>query len=159
MRIRTSATNSVSACSSSSSSSCLCSSNSTISNLSLASSSNSSSSYFPKSSNSSSVRCEGIDLLIKAVYYVAGSAVGVPYIQRRVIRRRKRALTFSHLMVCELFKTAKGEEEDKEQEKRKINSEDNDDSKLKKRRRRAMALPIRYQDSVLLHPWKPISRG
>ncbi|GMH11307.1 hypothetical protein Nepgr_013148 [Nepenthes gracilis] len=144
-----SAKNSVSSCSSSSSSSssyvsCI---NSTICTHSLAASSNSSS-FYPSQS-----RCEGLDLLVKAAYYVSGSAVGVPYFQKRVIRRRKRALKFSNLIFSNCSRDKK-ESHDKKERGRE--SEINDDSEQMKQRR-AMALPSKYQDSVLLYPWKPRS--
>ncbi|KAK9691732.1 hypothetical protein RND81_09G215400 [Saponaria officinalis] len=65
----------------------------------VSSPSSSSSSTSSSSSFSPSRRCEGLDLLVKAVYHVAGSVVGVPYIQRRVIRRRKPALRFDNLVI------------------------------------------------------------
>ncbi|GMH07812.1 hypothetical protein Nepgr_009652 [Nepenthes gracilis] len=156
MRTRRSATNCGSVCSSSSSS-CFSSTNSTISSYSLASSSNSTSSSLINSANLNPNRCEGLDLLVKAVYYVAGSAVGVPYVQRRVITRRKKALRFSNLIVSELFKTAEEEKESEKEEKAKKQTEINENSE-KKRQRRAMALPSKFQDSVL-HPWSLRNRG
>ncbi|GAB4855386.1 hypothetical protein Ancab_024009 [Ancistrocladus abbreviatus] len=164
MRIRRSNAQSVSACSSPSFT--FCSTNSTISSHSLASSSNSTSSYFLNSSHAFPSRCEGLDLLVKAVYYVAGSAVGVPYIQRRVIRRRKRALCFSNLIVTvkdgeQADPPQEQEEEEGEKLKRENEIDDyvNLEQQKKRQRRRAMALPSKYQDSVVLHPWKPRYRG
>ncbi|KAL6995953.1 hypothetical protein U1Q18_006091 [Sarracenia purpurea var. burkii] len=45
-----------------------------------------------------------VDLLIKAIHHVpAGSAVGIPYIQRRVIGGRRRAQRFNRLIITQLF--------------------------------------------------------
>ncbi|XAR63587.1 hypothetical protein NMG60_11023576 [Bertholletia excelsa] len=135
MRIRNSyPMNSVSAASTSSSSSS--SLHSWITIYSIASSTDSSSSSSPwKSSSPCSTRCEGLDLLVKAIHHVcAGSVVGVPYIQRRVIRRRRRAQRFSKLVVTnnnQILKENEGRE--------KPNS-------TVKRQRRVMALPSKYQD-------------
>ncbi|CAA0816759.1 Unknown protein [Striga hermonthica] len=65
---------------------------------------------FTAAGGSSTHRCRGLDLLVKAIHQVdAGSAVGVPYIQRRVtIRRRRRLrrdLEFGVLALgCEFFR-------------------------------------------------------
>ncbi|GAA0185823.1 hypothetical protein LIER_33111 [Lithospermum erythrorhizon] len=71
---------------------------------SLASSSiDSSSSSIPSTSSTSSPKCAGLDLLVKAIYQVTfGSVIGVPYIQKRVIRRRSKRsknLIFDHTML------------------------------------------------------------
>ncbi|GFP79150.1 hypothetical protein PHJA_000058500 [Phtheirospermum japonicum] len=54
----------------------------------------------------SSPRCQGLDLLVKAIHQVtAGSVVGVPYIQRRVTirrRRRRRCMEFDAFLFDEL---------------------------------------------------------
>ncbi|KAA8544891.1 hypothetical protein F0562_019714 [Nyssa sinensis] len=114
---------------------------------SIASSIDSSSSARSHSSTSPT-RCEGLDLLVKAIHHVsAGSVVGVPYIQRKVIRRRRRALRFNKLVITELFKREE-EEEDRENEGLP------ESNSMSKRQRRVMALPSKYQDSVL-QPWKP----
>ncbi|KAA8537039.1 hypothetical protein F0562_029517 [Nyssa sinensis] len=114
-----------------------------------------SSSSVPSDSSCFSTRCEGLDLLVKAIHHVsARSVVGVPYIQRRVIRRRRRARRFNKLIITELFNQEEEEEEEEEREKEgqpELNS-------LSKRHRRVMALPSKYQDSVL-KPWKPATRG
>ncbi|CAI9097363.1 OLC1v1033765C1 [Oldenlandia corymbosa var. corymbosa] len=84
-----------------SSSSASSSSSITVNSL-LASSIDSSSSssadppYLSSTSATSEKRCQGLDLLVKAIHLVtAGSVVGVPYIQRRVVQRRRRALKFN----------------------------------------------------------------
>lgn len=113
-------------------------------------------------SNSSSrstgceTRCEGLDLLVKAVYYVAGSMVGVPFTQRRVItrRRRRRTLVFNNFTINEIFKK---EEQDEEEEKVKKADKEAEAKSKSKRKNRVMALPLKYQDSVL-QPWKRQSR-
>ncbi|KAG5539328.1 hypothetical protein RHGRI_019780 [Rhododendron griersonianum] len=104
-------------------------------------------------SSSSSTRCEGLDLLVKAIHHVAtgGSIVGVPYIQRRsVIRRRRRS---NYLRFTQLFVTdGVGIEE------REKGEGSGSEPKLKKQRRRVMALPSKYHDSVL-QPWRLRSRS
>ncbi|KAF7137302.1 hypothetical protein RHSIM_Rhsim07G0074400 [Rhododendron simsii] len=103
--------------------------------------------------SSSSTRCEGLDLLVKAIHHVAtgGSIVGVPYIQRRsVIRRRRRS---NYLRFTQLFVTdGVGIEEIKK------GKGSGSEPKLKKQRRRVMALPSKYHDSVL-EPWRLRSRS
>uniref|UniRef100_A0A7C8YYD6 Uncharacterized protein n=1 Tax=Opuntia streptacantha TaxID=393608 RepID=A0A7C8YYD6_OPUST len=143
MRIRRSAASSVfpspalssSPSSCSSSSSCFSSSSthtrSTISAHSLSSSSNSTSS----SSSFSLIhrpRCQGLDLLVKAVYHVAGSVVGVPYIQKRVIRRRKRAVRFSNLVIS----SEKEEREFQNGEEGEVFDANTDEHKKQRRRSR-----------------------
>nr|GMD03808.1 uncharacterized protein LOC109182327 [Ipomoea batatas] len=132
MRIRKSVPNSPSSSFSSSS----------LTTNSLASSTDSSSSapfHFP-SSSSSPARCRGLDLLVKAIHQVTvGSAVGFPYIQKRVVRRRRRALCFDKLSITQVkigkpTSSALGKES--------------------QRRRRSMAVPSKYQDSVL-QSWRP----
>ncbi|KAJ8452470.1 hypothetical protein Cgig2_000059 [Carnegiea gigantea] len=143
MRIRRSAPSSISP---SSLSSCSSSSGfssspySTISSQSLSSSSNSTFSFFSLSPNQ---RCEGLDLLVKAVYHVAGSVVGVPYIQRRVIRRRKPAIRFRSFVIG-LARENENEDEDKGQV-----FDSNVQVHKKKQRRRS----IKYPNSVL-QSWK-----
>lgn len=84
----------------------------------------------------------------------AGSVVGVPYIQRRVVRRRRRrrALEFNALILNQFLVFEKGESqvELKKRGSTKARS-------MSKRQKRGMPLPSKYQDSVL-HPLKPKSR-
>ncbi|KAL6989466.1 hypothetical protein U1Q18_015215 [Sarracenia purpurea var. burkii] len=145
MRIRKFLASSVSAASTSSAS--LSSLRSSITNNSfnsITSSKDSSSSTQPNSL-SSSTRCEGLDLLIKAIHHVsAGSAVGVPYIQRRVIRRRRRAQRFNRLIITQLF----NEDDDVETEERETKGRSEPNS-IRKHKRRVMALPFKYHDSIL----------
>uniref|UniRef100_A0A5B7BWE3 Uncharacterized protein n=1 Tax=Davidia involucrata TaxID=16924 RepID=A0A5B7BWE3_DAVIN len=146
MRIRKFSMNSVSAVSATTSF------HSSITTHSIASSTDSSSSA-PSDSSPSPTRCEGLDLLVKAIHHVsAGSVVGVPYIQRRVIRRRRRALRFNKLVITELFK-----QEDEEEEDERENEGEPESNSMSKRQRRVMALPTKYHDSVL-QPWKPCTR-
>lgn len=178
MRIRRSTTSSispsptVSPSSCSSSSSCFSSStttttHSTISTHSLTSSSNSTSSSSSPSlslslSSKSNRRCQGLDLLVKAVYYVAGSVVGVPYIQRRVIRRRKPALRFANLVI-----NNNSEHVDLDVDEQVIDCSSSKPipmpkPKNKQKRRSkgagAGAIPLKYHDS-LLQSWKPSDRS
>ncbi|KAH7863419.1 hypothetical protein Vadar_017246 [Vaccinium darrowii] len=116
-----------------------------------ASSTDSSTSSHAPSSASSSTRCVGLDLLVKAIHHVAtgGSIVGVPYIQRRsVIRRRRRS---NYLGFNQLFVTGNMGSEERAKGS-------GSEPKLKKQRRRVMALPSKYQDSVL-QPWRLRSRS
>ncbi|CAO2837041.1 unnamed protein product [Amaranthus hypochondriacus] len=135
----------------SSSSSCFSSSttHSTISTHSLISSSNSTSSSHSSLSLSSNRRCQGLDLLVKAVYYVAGSVVGVPYIQKRVIRRRKPALTFTNLVINSDEFEVHLDDQDVDcnlvVQKNKIKKKGN----LNKQKKRSKAIPLKYHDSVL----------
>ncbi|KAL8166652.1 hypothetical protein V2J09_008151 [Rumex salicifolius] len=128
-------------------------SHSSSSSVTSSSSSSSSSSCCFSSSGSSnsapSARCEGLDLLVKAIYCVAsGSTVAVPYIQRRVIRRRKPAIRFSQLIITESKKRGEAESKNGEIE---LNFEG---LRRMKTRRAKLALPSKYNDSVL-HEWKP----
>ncbi|KAK2965070.1 hypothetical protein RJ639_029525 [Escallonia herrerae] len=124
------------------------SSHSSITTHSFASSTDSSLSVAPSSSHylspsSSPTRCQGLNLLVKAIHHVtAGSVVGVPYIQRRVIRRRRAAMRFNNLIITEVFREQRG---------------GGGKETKTKREKRAMALPSKYQDSVL-QPWKTRSR-
>ncbi|KNA19517.1 hypothetical protein SOVF_060530 [Spinacia oleracea] len=170
MRIRRSAPSSVSpspAPSSCSSSSSCFSSHSTISTHSPTSSSSNSAttSSSATAANATVNRCHGLDLLVKAVYYVAGSVVGVPYIQRRVIRRRKPALRFTNLVI----NSDQLELTDLVDDDRVIDctsdlvetTNKKDISKNKKNKkpvkRRSKAVPLKYNDSVL-QSWKPSDR-
>ncbi|CAH9086988.1 unnamed protein product [Cuscuta europaea] len=116
------------------------SSSSSITTNSLASSTDSSSSA-PIPYPSIPSRCRGLDLLVKAIHQVtAGSAVGFPYIQKRVIRRRRRAVCFDKLciMIADPKSSLLGRDR-------------------RKRRRAIASLPSKYQDSVL-QSWRPKSR-
>lgn len=107
----------------------------------------------PSSScHNSTARCEGLDLLVMAVHYLAGSIVGVPFAQKRVVRRRKRAVKFNNLIISGVFCG-------KEDEKRECKEDPNFgfDSKPT-REKRVMALPSKYRDSVL-QPWKRRNRN
>ncbi|KAF3666995.1 hypothetical protein CQW23_19917 [Capsicum baccatum] len=137
MRIRKPIPNSPSSSSSSSSSSSLFTFSSLTDN-SLASSIDSSSSTSSSTSSSITHRCQGLDLLVKAIHQVTdGSIVGVPYIQKRVItRRRRRVLSFESFFLK--------------------------DGLLNKRqqRKRLKTVPTKYQDSELIQSlkMKPKSR-
>ncbi|KAG9452560.1 hypothetical protein H6P81_005464 [Aristolochia fimbriata] len=113
----------------------------------------------PCESNSSSsfadckARCEGLDLLVEAVLHVTAPAIcNISFAQRKVVRRAKRALRFERAAVGGLGE----EEEDTEAKKGKEDREIEVISKPK-RRKRVMALPSKYQDSVL-QPWKRSTR-
>ncbi|OIT07496.1 hypothetical protein A4A49_15412 [Nicotiana attenuata] len=141
MRIRKPTPNSSSSPSSSSLSSSSSSSSysfSSLTNNSLASSTDSSSSA-PSTSTCTTTRCQGLDLLVKAIHLVtAGSVVGVPYIQKRVItRRRRRIFSFDSLFIAEI--KCKGSELPKRQQ----------------RKQRLKSVPTKYQDSVLIQSSKP----
>ncbi|MCL7048106.1 hypothetical protein MKW94_019632 [Papaver nudicaule] len=108
-------------------------------------------------------RCEGLDLLVKAVVHVAGCFLVVPFTQKRVIRRRKRNLSLS--FVTDFIKNhqeqeQEDEDEDEEvveiQEKKQKQKQKKKGKQTKviskpKRKKRVMALPSKYNDSVL-HP-------
>ncbi|OVA08633.1 hypothetical protein BVC80_1619g20 [Macleaya cordata] len=138
---------------------------SSISTFSLVPSASSTNSLVSFSSNCSSsidyeTRCEGLDLLVKAVLHVAGSVLVVPFTQRRVIRRRKRAFRFCNSFVTEFGE--KKEEREDEQEQEQEEREKGEEKQMKgerieviskpKKRKRVMALPTKYHDSVL-QPW------
>ncbi|KAF5183732.1 hypothetical protein FRX31_026680 [Thalictrum thalictroides] len=93
-------------------------------------------------------RCEGLDLLIKAVLHVAGSVLVVPFTQRRVIRRRKRACKFTKI---EFIKKPQEDEQNEEEEDEEIDVILNDN-----KRKREMSFP-KYHDSVI-QPWKRCTR-
>ncbi|KAI3887253.1 hypothetical protein MKX03_023463 [Papaver bracteatum] len=112
-------------------------------------------------------RCEGLDLLVKAVVHVAGCFLVVPFTQRRVIRRRKRNLSFFKSFVTDFIKNQDEEdeiqeeeededveikEEKKQKQKKKKGKQMKGISKSKRKKKRVMALPSKYNDSVL-HPW------
>lgn len=79
-------------------------------------------------------------------YVVAGSVVGVPYIQRRVIRRRKRASCYSNLIVGGPLNS-------------EVKLEDGGDQEMeggkRKRRKNMSGKPWKLQDSVVYQSWKP----
>lgn len=111
----------------------------------------------PSSSNSSSStnqnsRCEGLDLLLKAVLHLKEPVFfGVPFTQKKVIRRRKRALRFK--------KTLKPKtDKDNDKKLTKIKKETRIEViSNPEREKRLKALPSKYQDSVL-QPWKRRTR-
>lgn len=78
--------------------------------------------------------------------------MGVPYIQRRVVRRRKAALKFNGLILSRFQGLNEGseQEETKQQMRSKTRS-------MSKRQSRAMEFPPKYQDSVI-QPWRPRTR-
>ncbi|CDP06832.1 unnamed protein product [Coffea canephora] len=131
-----------------------CSSSSITAN-SLASSIDSSSSSTPPnfcpissgiSASSSSKRCQGLDLLVKAIHLVtAGSVVGVPYIQRRVVRRRKAAVKFNHGLILSKFQVLNREPEEEEM----MNQVKSRTRSMSRRQSRAVGFPSKHQDSVL----------
>ncbi|KAK9735272.1 hypothetical protein RND81_04G195100 [Saponaria officinalis] len=99
-------------------------------------------------------RCIGLDLLVKAVYHVAGSVVGVPYIQRRVIRRRKPVIRFNHLLLTPTDDDHPQIEEQHDDHEIDCNCDvDNGEliivGEIMKQRRRSKVVPLKYQDSVL----------
>ncbi|KAL2461028.1 Uncharacterized protein Adt_44448 [Abeliophyllum distichum] len=124
-----------------------CSSSSSITINSSVSSQDSSNSCLFSSTSITTRRCHGLDLLVKAIHQVTdGSVVGYPYIQRRVmIRRRRRELKFDGFTITELLKEG-NEHNDKKKVSKKGKS-------AMKRHKRIMGFPSKYHDS-LLQPWK-----
>ncbi|KAI3973006.1 hypothetical protein MKX01_019664 [Papaver californicum] len=112
-------------------------------------------------------RCEGLDLLVKAVVHVAGCFLVVPFTQRRVIRRRKRNLSFFKSFVTDFIKNQEEEIQEEEDEEVEIKEEKQKQKQKKgkqmkviskpKRKKRVMALPSKYNDSVS-HPWIKTTR-
>ncbi|KAI3734545.1 hypothetical protein L6452_14016 [Arctium lappa] len=93
---------------------------------------------FSSSQSPSPSRCFGLNLLVKAIHQVtAGSVVGVPYIQRRNLTRRRRPLQFNNLILTttELLSKSGSRSESK--------------SKAKRQRRVNITMPSKYRDSVL----------
>ncbi|KAJ0841641.1 hypothetical protein HanPSC8_Chr14g0632741 [Helianthus annuus] len=134
--------------SSSSSSSPNSPSHSSITLHSLLASSTDSSSSYPSSSSSSPSRCFGLNLLVKAIHQVtAGSVVGVPYIQRRILTRRRRPTHFNNLIITT-------------QSKPKPKSKSKSKSKVESRRQRRVnvTMPSKFRDSVL-QPLTPKRRS
>ncbi|KAI3816895.1 hypothetical protein L1987_10680 [Smallanthus sonchifolius] len=115
---------------------------------SLLSSSIDSSSSFQ---SSSPTRCLGLNLLVKAIHQVtAGSVVGVPYIQKRIITRRRRPLQFNNLILATTQLLSKSESRSRSRSKPK--------SKARRQRRVNMTMPSKYRDSVL-QPLTPKRRS
>ncbi|KAI3730243.1 hypothetical protein L1987_61412 [Smallanthus sonchifolius] len=113
---------------------------------SLLSSSIDSSSSFQ---SSSPTRCLGLNLLVKAIHQVtAGSVVGVPYIQKRIITRRRRPLQFNNLILATTQLLSKSESRSRSKPK----------SKARRQRRVNMTMPSKYRDSVL-QPLTPKRRS
>ncbi|MFS7952177.1 hypothetical protein Hanom_Chr07g00603941 [Helianthus anomalus] len=111
----------------------------------LASSTDSSSSY-PSSSSSSLSRCFGLNLLVKAIHQVtAGSVVGVLYIQRRILTRRRRPTHFNNLIIATQSKP-----KSKSKSKSKVES--------RRHRRVNVTMPSKFRDSVL-QPLTPKRRS
>ncbi|KAI3951972.1 hypothetical protein MKW92_049811 [Papaver armeniacum] len=107
-------------------------------------------------------RCEGLDLLVKAVVHVAGC----------FLVKKKRNLSFFKSFVTDFIKNQDEEEEIQEEEEEDEDVEIKEEKKQKqkkkkgkqmkgiskpKRKKRVMALPSKYNDSVL-HPWIRTSR-
>ncbi|KAK9064004.1 hypothetical protein SSX86_017876 [Deinandra increscens subsp. villosa] len=115
----------------------------------LTSSIDSSSSSFQ--SSSSPTRCFGLNLLVKAIHHVtAGSVVGVPYIQKRIVTRRRRPLQFNNLILATTELLSQSESRSKPNLKLKPKSKSKSKPKANKRQRRVhMAMPSKYRDSVL----------
>ncbi|KAD7479834.1 hypothetical protein E3N88_02970 [Mikania micrantha] len=120
----------------------------------LASSTDSSSSLQSSSfqpSSSSPSRCFGLNLLVKAIHQVtAGSVVGVPYIQRRILTRRRRPIHFNNLIISTTDLLLRSASES--------NSKPKSKQKTKRQRRVSMTMPSKYRDSVL-QPLTPKRRS
>lgn len=87
-------------------------------------------------------RCFGLNLLVKAIHQVtAGSVVGVPYIQRRIVIRRRRPLQFNNLILTTTELLSKSGSTSMPKSKSK--------SKAKRQRRVNMTMPSKYRDSIL----------
>ncbi|KAL7589206.1 hypothetical protein Lser_V15G36558 [Lactuca serriola] len=124
--------------SSSSSSNSQSQSHSSITTHSLLASSIDSSSFQSPSPS----RCFGLNLLVKAIHQVtAGSVVGVPYIQRRIVIRRRRPLQFNNLLLTTTELLSKSGSRSRSKLKPK--------PKAKRQRRVNMTMPSKYRDSVL----------
>ncbi|KAL4575351.1 hypothetical protein LXL04_022193 [Taraxacum kok-saghyz] len=122
--------------SSSSSSNSQSQSHSSISTHSLLASSIDSSSFQTPSHS----RCFGLNLLVKAIHQVtAGSVVGVPYIQRRIVIRRRRPLQFTNLILTTTELLSKSGSGSRSKAK----------PKAKRQRRVNVTMPSKYRDSVL----------
>ncbi|CAM8894348.1 unnamed protein product [Rhodiola kirilowii] len=126
-------------------------------------SSSNSTAIFSSSSATAYIRCEGLDLLAKAVQYVDGCVIGVPIVQKRVLIRRRRraaAYAFSDFVVNELFNNSGGgggseAETDEMMIKPRISVRI--PISKEKRQRRVMAVPLKYKDS-LVQPGKRQTR-
>ncbi|KAL7126317.1 hypothetical protein ABFS83_14G178200 [Erythranthe nasuta] len=105
--------------------------------------------------STSSHRCHGLNLLVKAIHQVtAGSAVGVPYIQRRVTirrRRRLRGLEFDSYVLDELpqRKMVRIRKRVNNNNNNKIGKNENKKKKKKKKQTKDL---IGIKDSIL-QPW------
>ncbi|CAI9273252.1 unnamed protein product [Lactuca saligna] len=111
----------------------------------VASSTDSSSSFQSSFPSSSPSRCFGLNLLVKAIHQVtAGSVVGVPYIQRRILTRRRRPIQFNNLILTTTDLLSKSRSKSK--------------PKAKRQRRVNMTMPSKYRDSVL-QPLTPKRRS
>ncbi|KAL8218351.1 hypothetical protein R6Q57_021724 [Mikania cordata] len=137
---------------SSSSSSSTSQFHSLITTHSLLSSSIDSSSSFQ---SSSPTRCFGLNLLVKAIHQVtAGSVVGVPYIQKRIVTRRRRPLQFNNLILTTTQLLSKS----RSKPKSKSNLKSRSKSEAERQRRVHIAMPLKYRDSVL-QPLTPKRRS
>ncbi|KAF5181174.1 hypothetical protein FRX31_029239 [Thalictrum thalictroides] len=95
-------------------------------------------------------RCEGLDLLVKAAIHVTGEFFScIPFVQRKVIRRRKRSSRFNSYSGDEFIKKEVEKKTKKERAIELISSP--------KKRKRVMGLPSKYSDSVL-QSWKRKTR-
>lgn len=126
------------------------SSSSSITTHSLISSSSSSidsSSSFQSQSHNPS-RCFGLNLLVKAIHQVtAGSVIGVPYIQRRIVIRRRRPLNFENLILTTTQLLSESKPKSKSLK-----------LKAKRKQRVNVTMPLKYRDSVI-QPLTPIRRS
>ncbi|KAL7612373.1 hypothetical protein Lser_V15G08356 [Lactuca serriola] len=115
----------------------------------VASSTDSSSSFQSSFPSSSPSRCFGLNLLVKAIHQVtAGSVVGVPYIQRRILTRRRRPIQFNNLILTTTDLLSKSRSKSISKSK----------PKAKRQRRVNMTMPSKYRDSVL-QPLTPKRRS
>ncbi|KAI3520291.1 hypothetical protein L1887_09620 [Cichorium endivia] len=115
----------------------------------VASSTDSSSSFQSSFPSSSPSRCFGLNLLVKAIHQVtAGSVVGVPYIQRRILTRRRRPIQFNNLILTTTDLLSKSGSKSISKSK----------PKAKRQRRVNMTMPSKYRDSVL-QPLTPKRRS
>ncbi|GKC94823.1 hypothetical protein Tco_1160265 [Tanacetum coccineum] len=114
-----------------------------ITSPSSSSSSSSSSPYPPTTQHPPLTRCIGLNLLVKAIHQVTnGSIIGVPYIQRRIITRRKRPIQFNNLIIAtnDLLKTKKPK-------------------KAKRQRRVGPTMPAKFKDFSVFQPLTPKRRS
>ncbi|KAK1416526.1 hypothetical protein QVD17_32317 [Tagetes erecta] len=107
--------------------------------------------------SSSPTRCIGLNLLVKAIHQItAGSIIGVPYIQKRIIIRRRKPLHFNNLILTtsQLLSKSKSIQKPKSKSKSKSKLK----SKANRQRRVNMTMPLKYRDSVL-QPLTPNRRS